>query len=351
MRSTIVKVVVLLAAIVLVLAVGLAPSACGTQVTTTTAPAATTATAAASTTTSLSAPTVAGTIAFGNHVGKGNDDICIVNTDGTGFATIAGGENIQMCPRWSPDGSKILYTELGPESDFPSMDLWIVNADGSGRKLLRDGPVRDAFATWSPDGTQIAWTGWVRLHNLGTGQPERGAIWVMNADGTGAHRITTDEGPGIDFMPTWAADGKIYFTRVVEGEGPSVAFRVNPDGSGLEELRTIGSDIRLSLVSFVPSPDGTRAAFQDDVNLPASLVVTASNGADDRVALLDPVSLCLGRAAANTSWSPDGKALVFAGNSWGPTPYTCLYIVNADGTGLSVVPGIEKAMDPAWRPQ
>lgn len=66
---------------------------------------------------------------------------------------------------------------------------------------------------------------------------------------------------------------------------------------------------------------------------------------------LDPVSTCLGRATANASWSPDGKALVFAGNFWGPTPYTSLFIVNADGTGLSVVPGIEKAMDPAWRPE
>ena len=43
-------------------------------------------------------------------VGKRDDDVCIVNTDGTGFATIVGGENVELCPRWSPDGSRILYT-------------------------------------------------------------------------------------------------------------------------------------------------------------------------------------------------------------------------------------------------
>ncbi len=143
----------------------------------TTAASVSTTAAAPSTTTTLPAPTVLGTIAFTNRVGKGDTDICIVNTDGTGLTTVVGGEGYQYYPRWSPDGSRILYTEQGTESQQPSMDLWVVNADGSGKKELYDGPIRDAFATWSPDGKQIAWTGFTQLHNIGTGQPDRAAIF------------------------------------------------------------------------------------------------------------------------------------------------------------------------------
>jgi Tol biopolymer transport system component len=151
-------------------------------------------------------------------------------------------------------------------------------------------------------------------------------------------------------MPTWANDGKIYFSRVDESGGPTTAFRVNPDGTGLEELQTIGSDRKNSLVSYVPSPDGTKAAFQDETILPAVLVVTAANGGD-KVKILDPVQTYLGRATANPSWSPDGKVLAVAANIWTDTQFdTGIFIVNADGTGLSVVPGIDAAFDPAWRP-
>ncbi len=126
----------------------------------------------------------------------------------------------------------------------------------------------------------------------------------MNADGSGIHSITSEEGKGIDWMPTWTSDGKIYFSRVDESGGITTAFRVNPDGSGLEELRTIGSDRRNSLVSYVPSPDGAKAAFQDETSLPGILVVTAANGGDP-VALMDPVQAYLG--------APECQSIVVTG--------------------------------------
>ncbi|MFH0916933.1 MAG: hypothetical protein V1912_10890 [bacterium] len=322
------------------LAVILIVVACGGEETTTTS-------LSVQTTESLPTPTVAGTIAFTNHVGKDDNDICVVNTDGTGLTTIAGGDGIQMHPCWSPDGSRILYTEEGSRVDFPSMDVWVVNADGSGRKELYDGPNRDGWATWSPDGTQIAWTGWTKLHNIGTGQNERAAVFVMDADGSNPHSITSEEGAGIDYWPMWATDGKIYFYRWAEPATPSRAFRVNPDGSGLEELRTIGNN-QIDFLPFVVSPDGTKVAFQDIATAPDRLVIIPASGAGDPVTLLDPVSGYLRGQKAHASWSPDGKALAIAGLDM---DFTRLFIVNADGTGLSVVPGIEKASDPAWRPQ
>lgn len=50
------------------------------------------------------------------------------------------------------------------------------------------------------------------------------------------------------------------------------------------------------------------------------------------------------------AWSPDGKALALAtSETWG-TKGSRLYVVNSDGSGLSAVPGVDKALCPAWRP-
>jgi Tol biopolymer transport system component len=55
------------------------------------------------------------------------------------------------------------------------------------------------------------------------------------------------------------------------------------------------------------------------------------------------------------SWSPDGQALVFASEILaappGELPGSSLYVVNADGSGLSMVPNTGRVADPAWRPE
>ena len=58
-------------------------------------------------------------------------------------------------------------------------------------------------------------------------------------------------------------------------------------------------------------------------------------------------------------WSSDGKKLVLGSDdSWGasqpqyidPKAGAGLYIVNADGSGFTRIPGVTDAIDPDWRP-
>ena len=82
-------------------------------------------------------PKVAGTIAYSHYVGEdafynADYDVCVVNTDGAGLGVLAGGKGCQYFPRWSPDGSKIVYMESVPGDNNPQ-ELWVVNADGSGK--------------------------------------------------------------------------------------------------------------------------------------------------------------------------------------------------------------------------
>ncbi|MEO5939806.1 MAG: hypothetical protein ABIZ72_02700, partial [Candidatus Limnocylindrales bacterium] len=107
-------------------------------------------------------------------------------------------------PDWSPDGSKIVFTV----GYVGSGGIWTMNADGSGARQLTGCtasdptpcPTGDDWGTaWSPDGRKIVFLR--DLTSLGIADRQ---VTVMNADGTGAHSITT---PGIHAVPAWQARG------------------------------------------------------------------------------------------------------------------------------------------------
>ena len=289
-------------------------------------------------------PTVAGTIAFTGVVEaviSGNGDIYVVKTDGTGLERLTDDPGFEERPAWSPDGRRIVYGGYprgytGPED----ASVWIMNADGSEKAQLTKGAMRGIYPSWSPDGKQIAF-----VNPLSNGY----RIFVMNADGSGLGRVTRPPAggtPGVavnDLFPTWAPNGKILFLR--QGQ----VFAVNPDGSGLVQL-TKGENI----ICFALSPDGKRIAVH--YNNSDRVAVISGHGGGSPVTLLEPVSDFIPDAAnAAPAWTPDGQALALATSDWTDEGEDVggsrLYIVNADGTGLSAVPGINNAMDPAWRPR
>ena len=96
--------------------------------------------------------------------------------------------------------------------------LWVMNADGSGQRRLAP-----AFPgmRWSPDGQKITFAAIVV-------QPDRltSDVYVMNADGSGQEKLTSD--PGWESGLAWSPDGrKIAF---VSGLGNSEIHVMNADG-------------------------------------------------------------------------------------------------------------------------
>jgi len=110
---------------------------------------------------------------------------------------------------WSPDGKSVAFTSCTIVEARFDCEIWVANADGSDAQRLTNAPGGSAGPRWSPDGKKIAFSsdrdrnGTCFFHDC-TGW--NGEIYVMNADGSGQRRLTND--PGDDGSPTWSPDGK-----------------------------------------------------------------------------------------------------------------------------------------------
>ncbi len=111
------------------------------------------------------------TIAFYSTI-EGQSDIFVINADGSGESNLTSNpDGGDFGLDWSPDGSCIVFTS-DRDGD---REIYVMNADGSAQTRLTDRAGDDGFPRWSPDGTKILFR---------FGRPAFD-VFVMNADGSG----------------------------------------------------------------------------------------------------------------------------------------------------------------------
>ena len=123
---------------------------------------------------------------------------------------------------WSPDGTRLVLASHG--------SIIVVSADGSDRRVLVDHGGQGEPA-WSPDGTRIAY-----LRTPGSARDVSLEAWVIGADGSESTRLFHGECCIGDWWgPFWSPDGSriAFFDDVDVPFGSFLA--VNADGTGSPE--------------------------------------------------------------------------------------------------------------------
>jgi Tol biopolymer transport system component len=150
---------------------------------------------------------------------------------------------VNEIPAWSPDGTKIVFMHAdtsNDDGDPVGEQVWIMDANGAHKQQLTfDALEKDQEPDWSPDGSKIAYS---------SGDPGSGGTWVMNADGSNQHQLSGcvagDPQPcpaGDEFGVAWSPDGtKIAFLRDLSliGISDRPVFVMNADGSDQHRITT-----------------------------------------------------------------------------------------------------------------
>lgn len=243
--------------------------------------------------------------------GGGSDsDIYVMDIDGSNRVKLSHNTISNNSPRWSPDGTQVLwYGWWPPIRGEGAPRIYLNDADGANLRDLG----RGLWPHWSPDGTMIGFTLYGRQDNA----------FVMNADGSGRRQVTDKLFP-TRFI-SWSRDGtKVAFDhRKPFGFVQNKIYIANVDGTGLFELTKDVPEVDCYGAAW--SPDGTKIAITST----GGIYVLNSDGTN-------PINITIhhdNRWGSSPRWSPDGSKILYQITVWiGDVHHGEIYIMNADGS-------------------
>jgi Tol biopolymer transport system component len=288
-----------------------------------------------------------GSIAFISNQG-GQWDVYVGLVRGGSLVRVTNDSALEERPRWSPDGSRLLFHRWNRKGLF---DVWMVPALGGDARLLVPNARSPA---WSPDGRRIAYS-------------SRGSLWTCDANGNDRRPVTQPEAPYGHFQPIFSRDGRrLAFVRRREGPYSELAVADVADGS-VRALTSDGSAAQSPawsaddrFVYFASSRGGTlnlwkissqggapqqiTAGRGDDAELDVSSdgrrIVFSTVRANPNVAELslvagpNPPLVWLTTDSARGEhvprYSPDGRRIAYFASRSGADPET-LWVMEADG--------------------
>jgi len=131
-----------------------------------------------------------------------NYELYEMNIDGSNIKRLTTYDGWDTFPSYSPDGRKIIWRRIIPDSTARggfNSEIFAMNSDGTNITNLSRHASYDGYPNWSPDGKQIVFTS-TRHEGL--------QLFVMQADGSNVQQITTYKGGESNSRPDWSADGK-----------------------------------------------------------------------------------------------------------------------------------------------
>lgn len=240
-------------------------------------------------------------------------------------------------PAWSPDGSKLLFTAPGIKKDSlqkPGLDIWVINADGSNALDLSLKKGDDFDPVWSPDGSKIAFT------NNGRDDGVR-QVFMMNSDGTDLHRISFDFE---EFSPTWSP-GMDWLAFVISANSSNILYLRKNEFDYATPVPFDTAEVlgRLGQVADpVWSWDGKQIAYTRQKGLQRDIFSVIFSSRGQKVARLTTTNF-----EKEPCWSPDDQWIAFTSSR---DKNEEVYLMTSTGllqTNLTQSPGLD--MQPTWQ--
>src|SRR5437588_5946021 len=219
-------------------------------------------------------------------------------------------------------------------------DIYVMNADGSGQTRLTSDPNDDRAPVWSPDGSRIA------FQSLRNGVNYQ--VYVMNADGSNQLNISND---GFnDTQPSWSPDGcRIAFASDRDHAAYNSVYVMNSNGTNQSRLTFRAAPFSDEQPAW--SADGAKIAFtstrdstidtwqetDDDgnvltrsrVNINKEVYVLNADGSN-QIRLTNQLG-----NDDSSAWSSDGLKIVFRSDHERDCcdPTAQVWMMNSDGSG------------------
>jgi serine/threonine protein kinase len=272
--------------------------------------------------------------------------IWTMNADGSDPRQLTFGPGDKRQPRWSTDGTKIIYAAPGGSDAYGNdlgLDLFVINADRSGEPInLTESTGDDFDPAWSPDGGQIAYTS-TRVNSLKQ-------VFVMSVECNPApDTCSITESPrnitlgyAIEYAPAWSPNGQTLAVIASINRAPGrIILRPaeggEPSWFDLQD-RIIGAD------HLTWSSDGQFLTFSWLIKYGQQEIYIAYAQSPG----LDPISLTNSLGNKEPTFSPNNQWIVFT-STRDQNPE--IYIMTNNGSGqqnLTQDPG--RDLQPDWQP-
>lgn len=225
-----------------------------------------------------------------------NNDIYVVNWDGSDTRRLTTNAGVDQRPAFSPDGSKILFDSNRFSPQFGLPNLMLVNIDGTSETWLTF--FFEFGGRFSPDGSTIVYQG-----RTEAGQNNFNEIFTMSVGPGGTSgQMTNNNVP--DENPAFSLDGtKIAFERSV----------VTPSGATRDHIFVM--DANGNNVQQVTFPDAINENREVPRWIPSNHLATRARTADfDGEGRAD---LSVFRAATGEWFQKNSQDGTFSGRPWG----------------------------------
>lgn len=229
----------------------------------------------------------------------------------------------------SPDGSRIAY--VGDPDTWPSKEVYVMNSDGSGKTRMSfsgEGTPGKENPRWSPDGSKIVFSH--RWDN---------PLWLLNADGTNETELDA-----AGKFPDWSPDGSKIAYHNGGGTPGGQLWMMNADGTNQERVdpftdsSTSGDSVQDATLGW--SPDGTKIAFKSYADQGKISILTLS---DSSIIKLSGVCPTCQSHSSFMSWSPDGTQLLIGCKSVHGYRKICVMDSDGSNTIMLQTPNLPEA--------